>query len=388
MLKRKHIQFISFGTAIITSLPFWGGVVAGIYVWFSPNIMLASTIALRSVVLLNIIGLIALLLCFYKKRFFCNYLCPTGWCCTKVSKSSSRKPYRLSFPINKLLFLLTLSSAILGFPILLWIDPLVLFCSFWEVLNVGQNTLAIIVSLSGLPVLLLSQIFFPHSWCSRICPLGGMQDLLWTIRSSLFKIKNKTLVERKAVNNGITRRQLLIAIPGLAIGGGISMVRGNNKETILPPASLESPQFETLCLRCGNCISTCPTNIIKRNVSPNSWYKWMTPKVDFTDSYCLSDCNQCGTVCPSGAISPFTLAAKKQLVLGKAEIELKNCLLQIPEECDRCKSACDYDAIQMLETNNGLVLPIVNQDRCVGCAACMHICPEEIINIVSYKKYN
>ncbi len=107
----------------------------------------------------------------------------------------------------------------------------------------------------------------------------------------------------------------------------------------------------------------------------------MTPKIDMTESYCLSDCNLCGTVCPSGAITPFELSSKKILRIGTALINTDECLLNIPEECDRCKNACVYQAIEIKIDKTHFALPVVNKDRCVGCGACMHICPPEIIQI-------
>lgn len=382
ILKKDHIRLISVLSAAITSLPFIGGAVGGIYVWFSPNVMLASAIALRSVVLFNLLGIAVMLLCLYRKRWLCSTLCPTGWCCHHVSERAYRtRSIRTSANIGKWIAVFTITTAIFGYPLLLWIDPLVFFTGFFTIFRFEDLSLPVIVSLSFFPFLLLTQRVFPHSWCGRICPLGGLQDMLWTLRSAFYRNFGKKITESSR-QNGFTRRELLVSVSGLLAGGFLNTVKSKQQnQTIRPPAALDTPQFETICLRCGNCVRACPTHIIKRNTAPADWYAWMTPCIDFTDGYCLSDCTVCGTVCPSGAISPFTISAKKILPIGKACIEIENCLLQIPEECNRCKSVCVYDAIKITAVTGTKVLPQLDETRCVGCGACAQICPEKIIQI-------
>jgi len=381
-LKRYPIRFFSTLAAVALSLPCITGVASGIYVWLSPNIMLASAIALRSMVLLNLLGIAVLLLCIFRKRWFCNMLCPTGWCCHCVSNKAHRK--RLDrIPVNtgKVIALFTIASAIFGYPLLLWIDPLVIFNNFFTVFRFKELSISLIAVLSVFPVIVFSQWLLPHSWCTKVCPLGGIQDILWWLRSAFHSIVAKRST-KTVQQHFMTRRELLASFSGCVAGGFLSAMKTERNQTLLPPASLETHQFETVCLRCGNCIRACPTHIIKRNTHPAYWYAWMTPRIDFTEGYCLKDCTICGTVCPSGAISPFTVPAKKILTIGKARIDIENCLLQIPEECGHCKNVCAYDAVNITATGDTKTLPLFDETRCVGCGACAQICPNEIIQIV------
>jgi len=382
-LKKDHIRLISLLSAIATSMLFIVGSVGGIFVWLSPNIMMASVIAVRSVVLFNLLGFVVLLLSFYRKRWFCGVLCPTGWCCQHVSERAIRiRMIRISANIGKWIAVFTVVSAIFGFPLLLWLDPLVIFTSFFTIFHFDSLSVPILVSISFFPVLLFSQWLLPHSWCGKICPLGGMQDLLWSLRS-VFSSNIKHRFIEPNQQNEFSRRELFASLSGLLFGCILKSIKSKQPNpAILPPSAIGSLQFETICLRCGNCVRACPTHIIRKNIAPAVWVAWMTPRIDFTNGYCLSDCTICGTVCPSGALSPFTLSAKKILPIGKARIDFEHCLLQIPKECNRCKSACAYNAIKITSMTGTKVLPQIDETRCVGCGACMQICPEGIICIV------
>jgi ferredoxin-type protein NapF len=175
---------------------------------------------------------------------------------------------------------------------------------------------------------------------------------------------------------------------GLLAGAFIPrLLKPDTKQFFRPPASLPGDLFNTLCVRCGSCIKTCPTNIIIHHSGNENITAWMTPEVSFKNKgYCLEDCNLCGTVCPTGSISPFALKAKKKLFIGSINIGLKECLLSEFKECNRCKSVCSYDAIQIVSAQNLMMKPVADLDKCVGCGACAAVCPTETIAMIPLEK--
>jgi NAD-dependent dihydropyrimidine dehydrogenase PreA subunit len=108
----------------------------------------------------------------------------------------------------------------------------------------------------------------------------------------------------------------------------------------------------------------------------------MTPEISYKSGYCLEECNLCGRVCPTGAITLFDPEAKNLLFMGSADIRLENCLIVNNKECIRCKESCKYNAIKFISGRNILnMIPEVDRRKCVGCGACMVICPKNCITV-------
>lgn len=58
----------------------------------------------------------------------------------------------------------------------------------------------------------------------------------------------------------------------------------------------------------------------------------------------------------------------------------KNCIpLTDGVECGNCARHCPSGAIQMVPSNpedeNSVKIPVVNEERCIGCGACENLCP-------------
>jgi ferredoxin len=150
----------------------------------------------------------------------------------------------------------------------------------------------------------------------------------------------------------------------------------------LPPSTVSGERFAALCVRCGNCIKSCPSGMIRHRHPTDNLAMLFTPELDFEQGYCLPDCCNCGKVCPSGAIVPFKVKDKKRLVIGKAHLNTADCLLQQYRECDRCVAFCSYDAVKIV-TGESLMdaFPKVIDELCAGCGACLHVCPEKCFKI-------
>ena len=134
------------------------------------------------------------------------------------------------------------------------------------------------------------------------------------------------------------------------------------------------------CIRCGNCTSVCPTGILHPLTDFTLPESLLTPEVTYTDSYCLTECNECGQACPSGAIRRFQASEKKGHIMGIAMIRLEDCYLLRGKECNLCRQYCDYEAIRMVSSDQGFnPLPSVDETRCVGCGACQVVCPPRVI---------
>jgi ferredoxin len=385
-LKIKHlVRWLSLFLAIAFALPLsWKGY-TGMYTWLSPFIMLNSIFVLKSLVWFNILGFGVLILSFFRKRWFCQQLCPVGMSCDIVSRMGWRKIFSSSrLPdIKRYLVWISLAAALLGFPVFIVLDPMAIFNGFFSIFSESFSLVALL-SFSGLPLLLVSQLFFPKLWCNKLCPLGGLQEELSRIRKMTDKLKPKPILTNP-LKNEVGRRFFIAS--GIGIASGLFLgkaIEPCNKEFIRPPGSVSAGLFNVLCIRCGNCIKACPTKIISQRTEISNLIAWMTPEVTFqSNGYCLEDCNLCSRVCPSGAITLFDINAKSQLKMGIALIHPEKCLLTEFSECDRCKAACSYEAMDIVSYGMaGQMIPVVDTDKCTGCGACAAICPPQTIDTI------
>ncbi|MBN1788792.1 MAG: 4Fe-4S binding protein [Sedimentisphaerales bacterium] len=112
------------------------------------------------------------------------------------------------------------------------------------------------------------------------------------------------------------------AFTGLLTMPAFRLAGATNSDNILrPPGSLSEEEFAKRCIKCGQCIRVCPTNVIQpagiEKGLENLWTPTMNNRIG--SSGCQLDCVACGFVCPTSAIRPLTLAEK----LGKGKFEDK-----------------------------------------------------------------
>lgn len=91
--------------------------------------------------------------------------------------------------------------------------------------------------------------------------------------------------------------------------------------------------------------------------------------------FCNLNCNQCSQVCPTGAITAFTLEDKKQMQLGVVKFIRDNCIVVLQgTDCGACSEHCPTKAVTMV-TEDRVRVPRLNEEICLGCGACEHVCP-------------
>lgn len=373
-IRPKQTRLLSLAVATIFALPISFGWLTGIYVWTSPLVVLDAVFARRLLSPLLLLGAVVLILVTRRHRWYCRWMCPVGVLCDAASKRGPRTSLTWLPRLGIFMAILILAAALLRLPGFGLLDPIVIFQSFFNGLQKTAMP-AIALSLAGLLFIVSINFFSKHIWCTKLCPLGGLQDLIIAI---------KKIIQQKSTRSesfDLGRRAALGVLGGFGLG---VLMKKSRKATaaIRPPGALSEGDFQTTCLRCGNCIKACPTDIIQSGFEASDLIGLLTPVVSFSTGYCLTDCTNCGRVCPSGAIRRFSKADKKSLVMGIARIDIKNCLLSKQQECDRCRHYCDYDAVTIQTSETGFqAWPEVDKKRCVGCGACVLACPERVIEI-------
>ena len=375
-IRSKHIRWVIFGLAILLALPLPLKGLTGLLLWVSPNMFLLSVLSQKSLVWLNALGVITLGIALFKKRWVCRHICPAGAVCDLASEIGRRRRKPVGMRLNRYLAIISLVLALFGIPVFFMADPFNIVHMSMEVFRTGAGIHSL-VKCTGLFVIILLSLVLPHSWCSGICPLGGLQLLVYDLKNALPKSLSHLTVGQES------RRLFLAGIAGVAAGAFIpKRLFAGQKKIIRPPFSLPDPKLNIVCARCGNCSTACPTRIIRPSPDIRDIESFLTPAVDFTESYCLPECKLCGDVCPSGAIGRFSLEEKKDHVMAMAVIHTDECLLQQLKECDLCRYHCKYKAIEIARTGqNQIKLPRVLEDKCTGCAACKIICPVQVIDM-------
>ena len=144
---------------------------------------------------------------------------------------------------------------------------------------------------------------------------------------------------------------------------------------ITPPGSSGIVRFTKTCTACHLCVSACQTNVITPAFLEYGVSGLLQPRMNYLKGHCDFECNTCGHVCPTGAISPLLLRDKKRVQIGKAFLNKKECIVHVKRKhCGACGEACPTHAI--IPAEKGLVLfPTMKIEYCIGCGACERACP-------------
>lgn len=162
-----------------------------------------------------------------------------------------------------------------------------------------------------------------------------------------------------------------------------SLLAGNyiayKRETPLsPPGSISHEHLLSHCTSCHLCISKCPSNVLKPAFLDYGLGGMMQPMMCFDKGFCNFDCTVCADVCPNGAIKPLTIAQKHKIQMGRVVFVEKNCI--VPRDhtsCGACSEHCPTQAVAMIPYKDGLTIPKVDPEICVGCGGCEYVCPAQ-----------
>ncbi len=111
----------------------------------------------------------------------------------------------------------------------------------------------------------------------------------------------------------------MMTIPTLRLGGNLG--RAWHPGLIRPPGALGESDFLHRCIKCGQCMRICPTNVIQPAGMDFGFEGLWTPVLNFRigSSGCQLNCIACGHVCPTSAIRAIPLSEK----LGSGEFSRK-----------------------------------------------------------------
>jgi len=175
------------------------------------------------------------------------------------------------------------------------------------------------------------------------------------------------------------RRALISStVSAVAINLLPALVKATNepRNRILPPGSGNVKDFSQKCISCHLCISACPSSVISPTNDGFHYGSIAQPELKFNYGMCEQTCNLCTNICPTGAISPVSLEEKKTLKIAEVEYIKSLCVVETDgKDCGACAEHCPTKAVRMVPYKNGLMIPEVTPDICVGCGSCEHICP-------------
>jgi polyferredoxin len=238
--------------------------------------------------------------------------------------------------------------------------------------------------------------------CVDACP-KRIARFRFTLRSWRWKASH-----RRPRPVDLSRRGLLVGmVAGAGIPGVASVVRicrGSSTDPSLlrPPGAEDERKFLDLCIRCGECLKVCPTNVLQPTALQAGVEGLFSPRLDprfiFEQSYCEYECTLCGQVCPTGAIPRLTAEAKHAHPTGKAYFDHSRCLPWAEQTpCIRCEEMCPTPekAIKILKTitikdKDGneieIMQPYVDRQLCVGCGICESNCPVPGVSAIRVRR--
>ena len=200
-----------------------------------------------------------------------------------------------------------------------------------------------------------------------------------SLKKTATKMEMTTVDERKRkfLLAGITAA---IATPSILAKEKANLLTGGKSYTrqtpISPPGALGTEHLLKRCSSCHLCISKCPTQVLKPAFMEYGIGGMMQPIMFFEKGFCNFDCTVCSNVCPNHALRPLTKEQKHKTQVGYVVFNEDICIVPTKlKSCGACAEHCPTQAVRMIPYKDGLTIPTIDTDICVGCGACEFICP-------------
>ncbi|MDR2854162.1 MAG: 4Fe-4S binding protein [Prevotellaceae bacterium] len=187
---------------------------------------------------------------------------------------------------------------------------------------------------------------------------------------------------------GILTASVALKAQESAVDGGLAVIEKKKvpKRTtsLVPAGAVSLRNVNSHCTACQLCISACPNNVLR----PSSRLEnFMQPEMQYERGFCRPECTKCSSVCPTGAIEKIKKEEKSSIQIGHAVWIRQNCLAVRDEiSCSACEQHCPIGAISRVpldEANpQGVKIPVVDEERCIGCGACEYLCPSRPLSAI------
>ncbi len=205
--------------------------------------------------------------------------------------------------------------------------------------------------------------------CMQSCSNGGIKyEYSWRSKRSSDPGKRNTLIAL-----GILGGSLIAKATNLGpVFSSKPKVTG-----ITPPGAGSTERLKKNCTACHACISACPNNIIHPATAEYGVDGILLPVLSFNHHFCSFECNECTKVCPNDALKSLSIEEKQLTQVGQVQFYLEKCIVHTDgTDCGACDEHCPTKAITMVPYGNeGLYIPSVNVNLCIGCGGCEYICP-------------
>lgn len=281
---------------------------------------------------------LALLTC-WRRRFFCNSLCPVG---ALLACGSAMAPFGFRFTERCIMCGKCVRACPAG-----CLDP-----------KAGAFD-------NGRCIRCLA--------CVAVCPTGAIAYG----RNPGFRMPGRRAFMRVGallaggVALGVASRR------GRALYSAYGPRAGVAKEGIYPPGAGSRQRFLSKCTDCGLCVTHCVGKVLRPAGTFGAVH------LNFDNGMCEFYCKRCVEVCPTGALLPLDLKTKQRTRLGLAAIDLSLCVAATEGfECGACAEHCPTGALRMKENADGVRIPVLDTRLCVGCGSCEHPCPVRPIKAV------
>ncbi len=176
-------------------------------------------------------------------------------------------------------------------------------------------------------------------------------------KENIIGYQTKPSLAGEVTNPDISRRGFMLslvsgifAVPAVRLSGKLGSNWAPN--VIRPPGALLEEEFLKRCVKCGECMRVCPTNVIQPAGVEGGLESLWTPVLNnrIGSSGCQLNCTACGQICPTSAIRPITLSEKLgcdefaqagPIKIGTAFVDRSACLpWAMDKPCIVCEENC------------------------------------------------